>query len=78
MADIRVRVGQKNAVKVVSSLAGATSLSLPELIDVDKLSFANLSNGSVLVYNSIIGKWQVSQTLTSENTQNLDINGGTF
>lgn len=78
MADIKVRVGQKNAVKVISSLAGAQSLSLPELVDVDSASFANLSNGMVLVYNSSIGRWQATTNLTPGNTQNLVINGGTF
>ena len=47
MADIKVRVGQHNAVKVVSSLAGAQGLSLAELSDV---SASNLLNGMVLVY----------------------------
>ena len=78
MADIKVRVGQKNAVKVISSLAGASSLALPELSDVDVASFVSLSDGSVLVYNSIINKWQASPVLSPGNTQNLDINGGTF
>ena len=31
MADIKVRVGQKNAIKVTSSLAGASAGSLGEL-----------------------------------------------
>ena len=31
MADIKVRVGQQNATKVISSLAGAQTLSLAEL-----------------------------------------------
>jgi hypothetical protein len=78
MADIKVRVGQKNAVKVISSLAGAQALSLPELTDVDSNSFANLYDGMVLVYNASINKWQATLELTPGNTQNLDINGGTF
>jgi hypothetical protein len=78
MADIKVRVGQKNAVKVISSLAGAQALSLPELLDVDADSFTNLYNGMVLVYNASINKWQATLDLTPGNTQNLDINGGTF
>lgn len=78
MADIKVRVGQKNAVKVISSLAGAQALSLPELLDVDADSFTSLTNGMVLVYNSAINKWQATINLTPGNSQNLDINGGTF
>jgi len=78
MADIKVRVGQKNAVKVISSLAGAQALSLPELLDVDADSFTSLTNGMVLVYNSAIQKWQATINLTPGNSQNLDINGGTF
>ena len=35
MADIKVRVGQQNATKVISSLAGAQTLSLTELSDVN-------------------------------------------
>jgi len=78
MADIKVRVGQKNAVKVISSLAGAQALSLPELLDVDADSFGTLYNGMVLVYNASINKWQATLELTPGNSQNLDINGGTF
>ena len=34
MADIKVRVGQQPAIKVISSLAGAQGISLAELSDV--------------------------------------------
>ena len=51
MADIKVRVGQQNATKVISSLAGAQTLSLTELSDVNA---SVLSNGMVLVYLSLI------------------------
>ena len=75
MADIKVRVGQKNAVKVISSLAGAQGLSLAELSDVNA---ANLLNGMVLVYNATTQKWDATLTLTPGTSQNLDINGGNF
>jgi hypothetical protein len=75
MADIRVRVGQQPAVKVISSLAGAQGISLSELSDV---SATNLQNGMVLVYNSSTQKWEATLELTPGSTQNLDINGGTF
>ena len=57
MAEIKVRVGQQPAVKVISSLAGAQGLSLAELSDV---SASNLQNGMVLVYNSSIRKWEAT------------------
>ena len=75
MAEIKVRVGQQPAVKVISSLAGAQGLSLAELSDV---SASNLQNGMVLVYNSAIKKWEATSELTPGATQNLDINGGNF
>ena len=75
MAEIKVRVGQQPAVKVISSLAGAQGLSLAELSDV---SASNLQNGMVLVYNSSIRKWEATLTLTPGATQNLDITGGNF
>ena len=49
MANIKVRVGQQNATKVISSLAGAQTLSLTELSDVNVAG--TLQNGMVLVYN---------------------------
>ena len=61
MADIKVRVGQQNAVKVISSLAGAQGLSLAELSDVNA---TNLLNGMVLVYNATTQKWDATLTLT--------------
>ena len=75
MADIKVRVGQQNAVKVVSSIAGSQSLALGSLSDVNASA---LENGMVLVYNSTTGKWDATLELTPGATQNLDINGGSF
>ena len=75
MAEIKVRVGQQPAVKVISSLAGAQGISLAELSDVNA---TNLQNGMVLVYNSSTKKWDATLELTPGATQNLDINGGNF
>ena len=75
MADIKVRVGQHNATKVDSSLAGAQTLSLSELSDVNA---STVANGMVLVYNSITQKWDATLELTPGTAQNLDINGGNF
>lgn len=74
-SDIKVRVGQQNAVKIISSLAGAQGLSLSELSDVNA---TDLLNGMVLVYNSQTEKWDATLSLTPGTTQNLDINGGNF
>jgi hypothetical protein len=75
MADIKVRVGQQNATKVISSLAGAQTLSLSELSDVNA---SVLSNGMVLVYNGVTKKFDATLELTPGAAQNLDINGGNF
>ena len=75
MADIRVRVGSQNALKVVSSLSGSSGT----LSGLDDVSISGgLLNGMVLVYNSAISKWEATLDLTPGNTQNLDINGGNF
>ena len=75
MADIKVRVGQQNATKVISSLAGAATLSLSELSDVNII---NPQNGMVLVYNGVTKKFDATLELTPGAAQNLDINGGNF
>jgi hypothetical protein len=75
MADIKVRVGQQNAIKVVSSLAGDVGGTLSNLSDVNVVS---PTNGMVLVYNGLTGKWDATLELTPGVTQNLDINGGSF
>ena len=75
MADIKVRVGQQNATKVISSLAGSQTLSLTELSDVNA---PILSNGMVLVYNGVTKKFDATLELTPGAAQNLDINGGNF
>ena len=75
MADIKVRVGQKNATKVISSLAGSATLSLSELSDVNVI---NPQNGMVLVYNGVTKKFDATLELTPGAAQNLDINGGNF
>ena len=75
MADIKVRVAQQNATKVISSLAGSATLSLSELSDVN---VANPQNGMVLVYNGVTKKFDATLELTPGAAQNLDINGGNF
>ena len=73
--NIKVRVGQKNAIKVTSSLAGNTAGTIGELSDV---SITGAQNGMVLVYNSTTQQWTGTLDLTPGATQNLDINGGSF
>ena len=75
MADIKVKVGQQNSIKVVSSLAGNISGTLSGLEDTN---ISNPSNGMVLVYNSTTQKWDATLDLTPGAAQNLDINGGSF
>ena len=75
MADIKVRVGQQNATRVISSLAGAQTLSLAELSDVN---VGTLQDGMVLVFNGTTKKFDTTLELTPGAAQNLDINGGNF
>jgi len=75
MADIKVRVGSENAIKVLSSLGGSGS-TLGALSDID--ISGGLKDGMVLVYNSSTSKWQATLDLTPGSTQNLEINGGNW
>ena len=75
MANIKVRVGQQNATKVISSLAGAQTLALTELADVNA---GTLQDGMVLVFNGATKKFDTTLELTPGAAQNLDINGGNF
>ena len=75
MANIKVRVGQQNATKVISSLAGAQTLALTELADVNA---GTLQDGMVLVFNGTTKKFDTTLELTPGAAQNLDINGGNF
>ena len=72
---IKVRDGSQNAIKILSSFNPSTG-TLNGLTDVDITG--GLSNGMVLVYNSTLSKWEATLSLTPGNTQNLDINGGSF
>ena len=78
MAEIRVRVGQQPAIKVISSIEGARGLALIDLSEVNDVNAPTLSDGMVLVYNGATSKWDATLTLTPGATQNLDINGGSF
>ena len=75
MADIKVRVGSQDAIKVLSSFSGGGG-TLGASSDVD--ISGGLSNGMVLVYNSSTTKWEATLELTPGSTQNLDINGGNW
>ena len=75
MADIKLRVGSQNAIKVFSSFSGGGG-TLGGLSDID--ISGGVSNGMVLVYNASSSKWEATLDLTPGNTQNLNINGGSF
>ena len=87
MADIKVRVGSQNAIKVMSSLGG----TLSGLADVNIVS---PTGGELLVYNAATHKWDSTKYLTSDpatapdndgnlpdtilGTNQIEINGGNF
>ena len=75
MSEIKVRVGSRNANKVISSLSGSGG-TLAGLSDVD--ISGGLSNGMVLVFNAATSKFEATLELTPGATQNLNINGGSF
>ena len=75
MSEIKVRVGSRNANKVISSLSGSGG-TLAGLSDVDVSG--GLSNGIVLVFNAATSKFEATLELTPGATQNLNINGGSF
>ena len=75
MADIKVRVGSRNAKKVISTISGGGG-TLGGLSDVD--ISGGLQDGMVLVFNAATSKFEATLELTPGATQNLNINGGSF
>ena len=75
MADIKVRVGSRNAKKVISTISGSGG-TLGGLSDVD--ISGGLTDGMVLVFNAATSKFEATLELTPGATQNLNINGGSF
>ena len=75
MSEIKVRVGARNANKVISSISGGGD-TLAGLSDVD--ISGGLQNGMVLVFNAATSKFEATLELTPGATQNLNINGGSF
>ena len=75
MSEIKVRVGSRNANKVISSISGGGD-TLVGLSDVD--ISGGLQNGMVLVFNAATSKFEATLELTQGATQNLNINGGSF
>ena len=75
MAEIKVRVGSRNANKVISTISGGGQ-TLGGLSDVD--ISAGLQDGMVLVFNAATSKFEATLELTPGATQNLNINGGSF
>ena len=75
MADIKVRVGSRNANKVISTISGGGG-TLGGLSDVD--ISGGLQDGMVLVFNAATSKFEATLELTPGATQNLNINGGSF
>ena len=75
MANIKVRVGSKNANKGISTLSGSGG-TLGGLSEVD--ISGGLQDGMVLVFNASTSKFEATLDLTPGATQNLNINGGSF
>ncbi len=75
MSEIKVRVGSKNANKVISTISGSGG-TLGGLSDVD--ISGGLQDGMVLVFNASTSKFEATIDLTPGATQNLNINGGSF
>ena len=75
MSEIKVRVGSRNANKVISSISGGGD-TLAGLSDVD--ISGGLQDGMVLVFNASTSKFEATLELTPGATQNLNINGGSF
>jgi len=75
MANIKVRVGSKNANKVISTISGGGG-TLGGLSDVD--ISGGLQDGMVLVFNAATSKFEATLELTPGASQNLNINGGSF
>ena len=75
MANIKVRVGSKNANKVISTISGGVG-TLGGLSDVD--ISGGLQDGMVLVFNAATSKFEATLELTPGASQNLNINGGSF
>ena len=75
MADIKVRVGSRNAKKVISTISGSGG-TLGGLSDVD--ISGGLENGMVLVFNAATSKFEATLELTPGATHNLNISGGSF
>ena len=75
MADIKVRVGSKTAIKVPATFGGAGgTLAGLSAVDIS----GGISNVMVLVYKASTSKFESTLELTPGTTQNLDINGGSF
>ena len=83
MADIKVRVGSQNAIKVVSSISGTTGT----LEGLDDVNIVSPTGGELLVYNAATHKWDSTKYLTSDDanlsstllgTNQIDVSGGTF
>lgn len=56
MSDIKVRLGQQNAIKVISSsILAPSSIPLSNLSDVD---VSSKSDGALLGYNDSTDKWE--------------------
>ena len=71
MANIKVRVGQQNAVKVLTTgaISGGGGGSLTQLSDV---SINNLLDDQVLNYDSSSGRWVNTSTISA------NVDGGTY
>ena len=71
MADIRVRLGSENAIKVLSTVPGAGTNTLAGLNDVDLTG--GLSNGMLLQYDSSVHRWKGSLDIIPNS---ININQG--
>jgi hypothetical protein len=69
MANVKVRVGQQPAVKVLTS---GTISAVPSLGSLTDVSISDIQDGQVIAYESSSGLWKNTSQL------NINIDGGVY
>ena len=77
-STVQVRVGQQNAIKVVSSSLSSSG----NLANINDIDASNRGNLSMLMYNSSTGKYEHVSPFhvvdMSDSVQDSAMDGGTF
>jgi hypothetical protein len=71
-----VKIGSNINISPSGTISVTTGAGINRVIDIPDVNSNGLANGSILIYNAALNRWDLTNSLVSESTESAD--GGEF